>query len=175
MRNLLGALAALSLFSGTPFAQAQTSNSQWYLGTQVAKSNVSSKVVKESGDAALGIAVGYQLDPNFAIEGYARSLSFRLFDGLIGDTNYYPDSHIGVALVASTPFAERFSAFARLGVGRTTSKSAGLNKGDKHETDPHLGLGLEYAITPAWSVNLEASRFTQSKVNTYAFGAKLRF
>lgn len=175
MRKLLCGLAALSLFSGTQLAQAQSVNSPWYFGVHVAKSNVSSKVVKESGDAAMGLALGYQLDPNFAIEGYARSLSFRLFDGLIGDNNYYPDSHIGVALVASTPLAERFNGYARLGVGRTTSKSAGLNKGDKHETDPHLGVGLEYALTPAWSFNLEASRFTQSKVNTYAVGAKLRF
>ncbi len=175
MRKLLCGLAAFSMLSGAQLAQAQQSANPWYLGLQVAKSNVSSKVVKESGDAALGISVGYQLDPNFAIEGYARSLSFRLFDGLLGDSNYYPDSHIGVAVVASAPLADRFNGYARLGVGRTTSKSAGLNKGDKHETDPHFGAGLEYAITPSWSLNLEASRFTQSKVTTYAIGSKLRF
>ena len=41
----------------------------------------------------------YTFNGGLSVEAFARALSFRLFDGLGGDTSYYPSVHSGVAAI----------------------------------------------------------------------------
>lgn len=98
-----------------------------------------------------------------------------MFDGLIGDDSYYPDTHVGIAVLGNLPLNNAFSLYGRLGVGRTEMKSGRISNKDRSETDPSVGLGVRYAFGPAFSVNLEATRFTKSEVNTYLLGVQYNF
>lgn len=155
-------------------AYAQNSSGV-YVGAGVGSSSVSSHAVDSDNDPSLNVDVGYRFNQNFSAEIFARSLSFRLFDDLAGDSSYYPDSHVGVAVLGTIPLGNDFSLYGRLGVGRTEMKSGRKSKKDYNETDPSLGLGVRYALSPAWSINLEATRFTKTKVNTYLLGVQYDF
>ena len=146
-----------------------------YVGAGVGSSSVSSHTVDTDNDPSLNVDVGYRFNQNFSAEIFARSLSFRLFDGLFGDSSYYPDSHVGVAVLGTIPVGNDFSLYGRLGLGRTEMKSGRKAKQDYNETDPSLGVGVRYALSPAWSINVEATRFTKTKVNTYLLGVQYDF
>ena len=146
-----------------------------YVGAGVGGSSVSSHTVDSGNDPALNVDIGYRFNQNLSAEVFARSLSFRLFDGLAGDSSYYPDTHVGVAVLGTVPLANDFSLYGRLGIGRTEMKSGRKSKKDYSETDPSLGLGVRYALSSAWSINLEATRFTKTKVNTYLLGVQYNF
>lgn len=146
-----------------------------YVGAGIGGSSVSSHKVDSDNDPSLNVNLGYRFNQNFSTELFARSMSFRMFDGLIGDDSYYPDTHVGIAVLGTVPLNNAFSLYGRLGVGRTVMKSSRVSNKDRDETDPSVGLGVRYAFSPAWSVNLEATRFTKTEVNTYLFGVQYNF
>ncbi|MYN03229.1 outer membrane beta-barrel protein [Pseudoduganella sp. DS3] len=146
-----------------------------YLSTDVGRASVSSKYADSGNDATVSFAVGYQYKPHLAFELYTRGLSLDPFRGAFADAGYYPDSHYGVAAVASTGLADSLSLFGRAGLGRTTMKSNRANLGDKHETEPVLGAGVSYALGRNWSLNLEASYLTKSEASLLTVGARVQF
>lgn len=146
-----------------------------YVGAGVGSSSVSSHTVDTDNDPALNVDIGYRFNQNFSAEVFARSLSLRMFDGLVGDSSYYPDTHVGVAVLGTVPLGNDFSLYGRLGIGRTEMKSGRKSKKDYNETDPSLGVGVRYALSPAWSLNVEATHFTKTKVNTYLLGVQYDF
>ena len=171
-KKLMAALC-LSLLSICA-AQAQTERGV-YIGAGIGGSSVSSHKVDSDNDPSLNVNLGYRFNPSFSTEIFARSMSFRMFDGLIGDDSYYPDTHVGIAVLGNLPLNNAFSLYGRLGVGRTEMKSGRISNKDRSETDPSVGLGVRYAFGPAFSVNLEATRFTKSEVNTYLLGVQYNF
>lgn len=146
-----------------------------YADILAGRTESSSKYVDDSHDVSFGAGLGYQFSRNLAVEGYVRSLSLNPFRGLLTEPGYYPDSHYGVALVATAPVADQFSIYGRLGVGRTTMKSNRNNLGDKHDTDPMLGAGLRYDFSRNWGVELEALHLTKSSATVVSLGARFQF
>lgn len=173
----LTALIASSLLTiSLTAAAAEDKNEQgFYAGIDLGKSSVSSKVIKEGKDFIGGLNAGYQFNQNFAAEVFYRSMSFRFIDGLIGDKNYYPEGHLGIAVIGRTPIYDKFGVYGRLGIGQTNMKSGSSSLSDKRETDVSFGLGADYQLTSNFSLKLEATRFSKSEVTTATLGAKYRF
>ncbi|AKU23543.1 porin family protein [Massilia sp. NR 4-1] len=174
MQSRFSAGVLVVLLVAAPALAAPGENSDFYLGANIGKSTVSSKNVDEDNDPTFGFAAGYQFNKNVGVEAFTRSLSFRIFDGLVGDSSYYPDTHYGISLLGAVPLNEQFSIYGRAGVGRTAMKSARVSKKDYKETDPSVGLGLSYALGRHWSFNLEAARFTKTDVTTVTAGAQFK-
>ncbi|WP_167541096.1 porin family protein [Janthinobacterium agaricidamnosum] len=172
-KSLTIALLAASVLSSA--YAADQNGSTVYVGTSIGKSSVSSHVVDEKSDSSFDFNLGYKITPNLSTEIFARSLSFRLFDGLAGDDSYYPDSHVGISLLGIAPLGRSFSAYGRPGIGRTQMKSGRVSKGDYSETDPSVGLGVSYALNNKWAFKLEATRFTKTKVTTTLAGVAYSF
>jgi hypothetical protein len=53
--------------------------------------------------------------------------------------------------------------------------SAKVANANYSKTDPSIGVGLSYEITPRWSIGLEATRFTNSHVTTTMANAQFSF
>jgi OOP family OmpA-OmpF porin len=75
---------------------------------------------------------------------------------------------INLDLVGSMPFGERFSAFGRIGVARTQANDTFAGTGAVTVLNPSpsatsnnlkVGLGLDYAFTPALSLRTEIERY----------------
>ncbi|MES2296765.1 MAG: porin family protein [Pseudomonadota bacterium] len=169
---LCGASACASAADTVPPA---SSASPFYLGIGLGKSSVSSKVVEEASDPSFDIHAGYQINENLALEAFARSLSFRIgiLDAIGRDHNFYPDHHVGLAMVGSLPLAERFKAYGRLGLGRTTETNA--NDAERAESDISVGVGVSYAFTRHVAMTGEITRFTNSGVTTALLGMNFNF
>lgn len=173
--NSLFIASSLLLISLSATAADGKDEQGFYAGIDLGKSTVSSKVVKEEKDIVGGLNAGYQFNQNFAAEVFYRSMSFRLLDGLVGDKNYYPDGHFGVAVIGRTPIYDKFGVYGRLGIGQTSMKTSSRSLGDKRETDVSYGLGADYQLTSNFSLKLEATRFSKSEVTTTTLGVKYLF
>ncbi|NRR34045.1 porin family protein [Oxalobacteraceae bacterium] len=176
MRSILShsALAIMLAASSQVFA-APAFEPGVYVGADIGRASISSKYADDSKDVSLGFNVGYQATQNFGVELYTRSLNFRMFNGVFGDSSYYPDQHYGVAVLGAIPINERFSAYGRLGVGRTKMHSSVVAKKDYNETDPNIGAGVRFAFSQRWSMDVEFSRLTKSEVNILSTGFRFQF
>lgn len=163
---------AIGLFALAVPAFAQTGV---YADLSAGRTSVSSKYVDDSNDVSFGGALGYQLNSNVGFEVYTRSLSLNPFRGVLTEAGYYPDQHYGVAILGTAPLGNQFSAYGRLGVGRTTLKSNRNNIGDKHETDPAIGIGVRYDFNKTVSAELEATRLTKSDATLVTAGVRFQF
>ncbi|GAB2882585.1 hypothetical protein GCM10027277_59280 [Pseudoduganella ginsengisoli] len=167
-------LAALGLLAAAPsFAQSVQPGA--YLSAELGYTSISSKYADNSGDANLGLAIGYQATPNLAVELYTRGLNLTPLRGAFEPVGYYPDSHYGIAALATVPINEQFRAYGRFGVGRTKMKGNRVSMGEHSDTDPIVGAGVGYALSRNWSLSLEASYLTKSEVTMVNFGARYQF
>lgn len=163
---------AIGLFALAAPAFAQTGV---YADLTAGRTSVSSKYVDDSNDISFGGAIGYQLNTNLGIEIYTRSLSMNPFRGLLTEAGYYPDRHYGVAVRGTAPLGNKFSAYGRLGVGRTTMKSNRTSLADKRETDPAIGVGVRYDFNKTVAAELEATRLTKSDATLITAGVRFQF
>ncbi|MFZ6874991.1 porin family protein [Undibacterium sp. Di27W] len=147
----------------------------FYAGLDVGKSSVSSKVINDGKDLIGGVNAGYQFNQNFAAEVFYRSMSFRVLDGVIGDKNYYPNGHIGIAAIGRVPVYEKLGVYGRLGIGQTSMKADSNSLPEKRQREGSYGIGADYQISPNFSLKLEATRFAKSEVTTTTIGAQYRF
>lgn len=113
---------------------------------------------------------GYQLNPNFAVEGGYFDLGRFNYSGVTtgGTYNGNTRSHgLNLDLVGKLPLSDRFSVLGRVGAAyaktRDSSSSgfaAPINANrSRSETYAKYGVGLEYAITDALSVRGELERY----------------
>ncbi len=115
---------------------------------------------------------GYQLNRNFAVEGGYFDLgrfNYALSTAPVGAFN--SDTRVkglNLDLVGMLPLSEQFSVFGRVGAAYTQSRSSFTNTGvlplntantSRNQTNPKVGLGLQYAITPALSLRGELERY----------------
>lgn len=171
---LLSSTLALLAFAGAAKA-AEPVDAPWFVGVRAGRSSVSSKVYQESHDPIFGFEAGYAFNRNFAIEAYAQTLSFRIFDGLAGDNNFYPSDHLGVQAVGTLPLTDAVGLFAGVGVGRTRMHSASGSLGDYRLTDPSVSAGLDFKLGRNWSLQVTGMRLTKTEVNTLQVGVQYRF
>lgn len=172
LRHILA--CGLLLAAAPSFAQNGAATGV-YLSADIGRASVSSKYADDGSDASLSAAIGYQVSPKLGFELYSRGLSLNPFRGAFDEAGYYPDNHYGIAAVAGTNLSEAVRLFGRAGVGRTTMKGNRSRLADKHETDPIVGVGVSYAVSRNWSLNLEASYLTKTEVNLVTMGARLQF
>ncbi len=171
-------LLACGLFSaaGTAWAAEPKDNSGIYVGASLGRAGGSSSEYKTSTSLSLGLNAGYRFNENFAVEAFSRTLSFELFANFLENSpGYYPEDHIGVALLAGLPVSDKFSVYGRLGTGRTTMSTGTTIKPNYKLTETSAGLGLGYAFTPRFGAKLEYLRFTRNDVNLLTFGLEYRF
>ena len=115
---------------------------------------------------------GYQLTPNFAVEGGYFDLGrFNYGSTTTPLGSFSGNSRINglnLDLVGTVPLSDRFSAFGRVGAAyaqnRANFASTGFvpaitNNPSRNETNLKVGLGIQYAITEALSVRAEIERY----------------
>ena len=113
---------------------------------------------------------GYQLSPNFAVEGGYFDLGRFNYSGVTSGGTYNGNtrSHgLNLDLVGKLPVTDRLSVLGRVGAAyaKTTDSSsstfappATANR-SRSETYAKYGVGLEYAITDALSLRGELERY----------------
>lgn len=169
---------ALSLLAcaASAWAAEPKDTSGIYVGATLGHASGASSEYKTSASPSLGFNAGYRFNENFAVEAFSRTLSFELFANLFeNNPGYYPEDHVGVALLAGLPVSDKFSVYGRLGTGRTSMSTGTTIKPNYKLTETSAGLGLAYAFTPRFGAKLEYLRFTRNDVNLLTFGLEYRF
>lgn len=128
-------------------------------------------VFDDDKDTAWKLYGGYQFHPNFGVEGGYFDLGeydygYNTAGGTFRGQSRYRG--VNIDLVGTFPVWDRVSAIARIGAAYTrATSSVGTTGavpalgGSRTERDwgPKVGLGLEYAITPALAVRGEWERY----------------
>jgi OmpA-OmpF porin, OOP family len=152
-------VAATLVTAGVGAAQAEGA----YVGGSLGTPNYSSSVNGISGDGSgTGIKLygGYQVTPNFAVEGGYFDLGhIDDANGRVKTKGVYADA------VGSYAFAPQWSVLGSAGVAEGRFKTTA---GDDSSPALKLGAGVEYAFTPAAALRVQYDRY--HFVN--AFGAK---
>ena len=164
-------------------AQSTTDYTQgWYMGANIGVSdtNIDENTITQGltnpsysddeRDLGFKLFGGYQFNKYFALEGgyfnlgefdYALSTATGTAGGSIKVMGVNLDA------VGIVPITEDFSAFARVGAHYAQAKDSFSSSGSlsitgtpkEKELNYKLGLGLEYAVTDAIGVRLEAERY----------------
>ena len=117
---------------------------------------------------------GYQLTPNFAVEGgYTDLGKFNSSAGQLKGSGVYLDA------VGTLPLSGPWSATGRVGVfnGKATSSLTGSDRG----TTAKVGAGLQYAIDKNLSLQGDWERYrldagaTKANTDLYSVGVKYSF
>ncbi|MEO3712489.1 porin family protein [Roseateles flavus] len=170
------AMAGIALAWGFA-ASARAAEPGVYVALSVGKADGSGPAYKEGADPSLGLAVGWRVSEQLAVEGFTRELSFIRFPELFGRTDAYqiPDRHVGLAVEGTLALSEGWGVFGRAGIGRT--KMVGSTTGRRLDTvtDPTLGAGLRYGLGSGWAFKLGAERYGKSKVNAYYLALQYQF
>lgn len=115
---------------------------------------------------------GYQINQNFAVEGgyfdlgkFGYTASTTPAGTLSGNMRV---TGLNLDLVGTLPLSERFSAFGRVGVNYARTRDNFSSTGavgvinanpSANGTNYKLGVGLQYALSDAWSVRGELERY----------------
>lgn len=161
--------------------QAQTYGEIGYTAT-TAKSNVDGGSIKASPAAIRGI-LGYELNPNLAIEG---SVAFGLsdvnvkFNGESVPVTMELDSAIGLYIKPKTKLNDSVEIFARAGIARVkgTLVSSEFGASSATKSSFSYGAGLSYAINPTTALNVDYMQYMNKdgfKVNGFTFGVGFKF
>jgi outer membrane protein OmpA-like peptidoglycan-associated protein/opacity protein-like surface antigen len=152
-------------------------------------------VLEDSRSEGYKIFAGYQLNPYLAVEGgYFNLGGFPILANTTPGTEFRGKTKLlgwNLDLVGIMPFSEDFSAFARAGVTRNDTSNTYSSNGlvdvtayneDGNYTKHKYGLGLQYDISPIFTVRLEAERYRlddliahSGDVDLYSLGLVLRF
>ncbi len=132
----------------------------------------STTIVDDNRDTGYKVFGGYQMNPNFALEGgyfelgqygfKASTMPAGTLDGSIRLRG------LNLDLVGTLPITEKFSAFGRIGANYAQTRDSFSSSGavlvldpnpSKRQVNPKVGLGLQYAFTPALSLRGELERY----------------
>ena len=143
-------IVATLIAGGATAAQAEGA----YVGGSLGKPNYSSSINGISGDGS-GVAGklfgGYQITPNFAVEGGYFNL------GHIEDANGRAKAQgVYADAVGSYSFAPQWSVLGSAGLAEGRFKTAAGN-----DSSPALkiGAGVEYALTPQAALRVQYDRY----------------
>ncbi|OGS81448.1 MAG: hypothetical protein A2061_04995 [Gallionellales bacterium GWA2_59_43] len=146
-----------------------------YAGIKVGSASVGFNALSKSSDTAYGVLLGYQYNRNFAVEGEYTDLGrFTTAAAVTGKSDVWGLSAIGIL-----PLEEGFSAYGKLGVARSgtrTSVATGVNR-----TAATYGLGGQYDATPMIGLRLSWERYGVGVIgesandNLYSLAAMFKF
>lgn len=171
-------------FANPLMAQTTTDyNAGWYMGGNVGIStaNIDKEKITQNftnpsynddeQDLGYKLFGGYQFNKNFALEGGYFNLG--KFDYSLSTQSGTLNGNIKVKglnldAVAILPITEDFSAFARIGANYAQSKDSFDSTGtismsdtspQKNDLNYKFGAGLQYAVTNALALRVEAERY----------------
>ena len=115
---------------------------------------------------------GYQLTPNFAVEGGYFDLGRFSYGSTTTPLGSFNGSTringLNLDLVGTAPITDKFSVFGRVGAAYAQNRGSFASNGfvplnlsnpRRNDTNLKVGLGLQYAITEALSVRAEIERY----------------
>ena len=183
------AVAFVALATCASFSVSAQDASGWYGGANVGRTGATIDDARiTSGLAAGGFQTnsisdrdrssgykvfgGYQLNRNFAVEGgyfdlgkFGYTANTTPAGTLSGDMRV---RGLNLDLVGSLPLTEKFSALGRVGLNYAQTKDNFSSTGAVLVTNPNpsergvnykLGVGLQYALSDAWSIRGELERY----------------
>ncbi len=211
MKQAITQLVAAALVAGLPAAHA-AGNEGWYAGASLGRSverlggsgidsvfagqGITTSTSIDRDNAAWSLFAGYQLNPNFALEGgyvnlgrfsYNSTASAPAADTITGHYGVRGLEASGVGLL---PFGGGWAAFGKAGLFYSEAKlDAGSSgavavSGASHRgTDPLLGAGLSYDVTQNVSLRGEWTRYFgvgdsnsgHGDIDRYSVGVAYRF
>ena len=184
----------------------------WFVGANIGKSSANidgeriqsslenngfdvTSIDEDKRDQGYKLYAGYQFSPYIALEGgYFDLGDFKFMANTLPQTDFSGRTELqgwNLDLVGTLPLTERFSAFARVGVTQNKSKTrfssnalintAGYNDDDSY-TKHKYGLGVQYQLSPAFTLRLEAERYrmddligNNGDIDLYSLGIVYRF
>lgn len=203
-------LLACALVAATSYASAD--DGRWYLGGNIGETESDLNIERQASnitqvgtthtlnslddtDRGYKLYAGYEFNPYIALEGGY----FDLGEFTYNTTTASPTGGFGGKLelrginldvVASVPFTEKLSGFARAGVNYAEAKNhfgstaAVLTRmSDKgRDLNGKIGVGLQYAFNDNWAMRLEAERYRfndeisqMADAHMYSLGVVYRF
>jgi len=192
--------------------QSGYDNEGWFVGAHIGKSSANidgeriqsslenngfdvTSIDEDKRDQGYKLYAGYQFSPYIALEGgYFDLGDFKFMANTLPQTDFSGRTELqgwNLDLVGTLPLTERFSAFARLGVTQNKSETrfssnglintAGYNDDDSY-TKHKYGLGVQYQLSPAFTLRLEAERYrmddlvgNNGDIDLYSLGIVYRF
>jgi opacity protein-like surface antigen len=148
-----------------------------------AKENIDGDRIKASPSALRGL-LGYELNPNLAIEGM---VAFGMSDASIKVNGVSEpglklkvDNAVGFYLKPKTKLNDQVELFGRVGFARVkgTVSEAGFGSESVTESSFSYGAGFSYAINSTTSLNADYMQYLSKdgfKVNGFTFGVGFKF
>lgn len=179
MKKIAIAFAFVSAAMG---AQAQMYGEIGYT-TATAKQNIDGLSIQASPTALRGI-VGYEQNPNLALEGL---VAFGLHDATIKvngvsgpNVKFKINNVVGIYLKPKAQLNEQVELFGRVGFvsAKGTTSAPGLGSESNSENSFSYGAGLSYAINPSTSLKVDYMQYLNEdgfKVNGLTFGLGFKF
>jgi len=179
-------LAALAAIASS---YAVADDTGWYGGANIGQSRATiddvritsgllgggfstTSITDDKRDTGYKIFGGYQFNRNFAVEGGYFDLGRFGFTATTVPAGTLSGNielkGVNLDLVGIMPITEKFSAFGRVGLNSARAKDNFSGTGavsvldsspSKRDTNLKLGLGLQYAFTPALGMRVEAERY----------------
>lgn len=163
-------------------AQAQMYGEVGYTAI-TAKENIDGDRIKASPSALRGI-LGYELNPNLAVEGM---VAFGMSDAAIKvngvsapGEKFKIDNAVGLYLKPKTKLNDQVELFGRVGFARVkhTYSEAGVGSETASKSSFSYGAGFSYAINPTTSLTADYMQYLSKdgfKVNGFTFGVGFKF
>jgi OOP family OmpA-OmpF porin len=193
-------------------AQSGDDQNGWFIGANIGKSSANidgetiqtslenngfdlSSINEDKRDQGYKLFAGYQYNSYIALEGgYFDLGDFSFLANTLPQTDFSGRTELqgwNLDLVGTLPLTERFSAFARLGVTQNQSETRFSSNGlintaayndDDSYTKHKFGLGLQYQLSPSFTLRLEADRYRMNDligntgdIDLYSLGVLYRF
>lgn len=205
-------MLACALVAASAASYAVADEGRWYLGGNVGETESDLDVERQASnitdvgtthtlntlddtDRGYKLYAGYEFNSYFALEGgyfdlgeFTYSTATTSPDGAFGGKLELRG--INLDLVASVPFTERLSGFARVGLNYAEAKNnfgssaAVLTRmSDKgRDLNGKIGVGLQYAFNDNWAMRLEAEEYRfddeisqLADAHMYSLGVVYRF
>ena len=200
------ALAAIA----SPFAMADDSG--WYGGVNVGQSRAkiddaritggllgggftTTSITDDDRDTGYKLFGGYQFNKNFALEGGYFDLGKFGFTATTVPAGTLSGNirlkGVNLDAVGILPITDKFSAFGRVGLNYAQARDSFTGTGlvnvlnanpSKRDTNVKVGLGLQYAVTEALAMRVEAERYrindavgNKGDIDLVSFGLIYRF
>lgn len=167
-------IVAAVLLSAVAALPAYADNGS-YAGIKAGNANAGFNGLSKSSDTSYGLFLGYQYNRNLAVEGeYADLGRFTTAAGVTGKSDVW-----GLSAVGTMPLEGNFSAYGKLGLTRSntrTSVASGVRR-----TAVGFGLGGQYEATPMIGIRLGWERYgvgvvgQNASADLYSLAAMFRF
>jgi hypothetical protein len=172
-RNYIMRIFALAVLAVTAFASAP-SFAQDAAGQVYINGGYNHFQTKTADTGTVNGRVGYQITPNFAVEGEG---GIGINDDKVNGVTVKTRGTLGAFAVVSAPVAERLSLMGRAGYVHqwAEAKASGVKAKDDDGSFA-IGVGGQYMLDDANGVRLDYTRYTEGKgTNGYAVSYVRKF